>query len=61
MHMYMPTHSFINFFGNTQVLVLSQQGQLDPTDAAAVEAVYGRVNEAVETINLSLVMTKAAK
>ena len=61
MHLYMPTYSFINFFGNTQVLVLSQQGQLDPTDAAAVEAVYGRVNDTVESINLSLIMNKARK
>ena len=61
MHLYMPTYSFINFFGNTQVLVLSQQGQLDPTDAAAVEAVYGRVDDTVESINLSLIMNKARK
>ena len=61
MHLYMPTYSFINFFGNTQVLVLSQQGQLDPTDAAAVEAVYGRVDDTVESITLSLSMNKAAK
>jgi hypothetical protein len=32
----------------------------DKTDAAAVEAVFNSIDEAVETINLSLVMTKAA-
>ena len=61
MHMYMPTYAFINFFGNMQATIMSQMGDLDLTDAAAVKAVFDSIDEAVETINLSLVMTKAAK
>ena len=59
MHMYMPTYAFINFFGNMQATIMSQMGDLDLTDAAAVKAVFDSIDDAVETINLSLVMTKA--
>ena len=61
MHMYMPTYAFVNFFGNMQCTMMSQLGQLDLTDAAAVKAVYDSIDEAVETINVSFVMTKAAR
>lgn len=61
MHMYMPTYAFINFFGNMQATIMSQMGDLDLTDAAAVKAVFDSIDEAVETINVSFVMTKAAK
>ena len=61
MHMYMPTYSFINFFGNMQVIMMSQLGMIDATDAAAVQAIYDSIDAAVEIINLSLVMTKASK
>ena len=60
MHMYMPTYAFETFFANMQIAFMSELGQLDKTDAAAVEAVFNSIDEAVETINLSLVMTKAA-
>ena len=59
MHMYMHSTGFVNFFGNMQFTIMEQLGQLDPTDAAAVKAVFDSIDEAVETINLSLVMTKA--
>jgi hypothetical protein len=59
MHMYMPTYAFETFFANMQIAFMSELGQLDKTDAAAVEAVFNSIDEAVETINLSLVMTKA--
>ena len=59
MHMYMHSTAFVNFFGNMQVTIMEQLGQLDTTDAAAVKAVFDSIDEAVETINLSLVMTKA--
>lgn len=59
MHMYMHSTGFVNFFGNMQVTIMEQLGQLDTTDAAAVKAVFDSIDEAVETINLSLVMTKA--
>ena len=61
MHMYMPTYAFETFFANMQIAFMSELGQLDKTDAAAVEAVFNSIDEAVETINLSLVMTKAAR
>ena len=61
MHMYMPTYSFINFFGNMQVIMMSQLDMIYTTDAAAVKAIYDSIDDAVETINLSLVMTKATK
>ena len=61
MHMYMPTYAFINFFGNMQATIMSQMGNLDLTDAAAVKAVFDSIDEAVETINVSFVMEKAAK
>ena len=58
LHMYMPTYSFVNFFGNMQVLMMSMMEELDLTDAAAVKAVYDNIDEAVETINVSFVMEK---
>ena len=58
-HIYMSTTAFVNFFGNMQVTIMEQLGQFDTTDAAAVKAVFDSIDEAVETINLSLVMTKA--
>ena len=60
MHMYMPTYAFINFFGNMQVIMMSQLGQLDTNNAEAVKAVFDSIDEAVNTINVSFVMTKAA-
>ena len=59
MHMYMHSTGFVNFFGNMQIIIMEHLGQLDTTDAAAVKAVFDSIDEAVETINLSLVMTKA--
>ena len=61
MHMYMPTYAFVNFFGNMQATMMSQMGDLDLTDAAAVKAVFDSIDEAVNTINVSFVMEKAAK
>ena len=61
MHMYMHSTGFVNFFGNMQVTIMEQLGMLDTTDAAAVKAVFDSIDEAVETINVSFVMTKAAK
>ena len=61
MHMYMPTYTFVNFFGNMQATMMSQMGDLDLTDAAAVKAVFDSIDNAVKTINVSFVMEKAAK
>ena len=59
MHMYMPTYAFINFFGNMQATIMSQMGDLDLTDAAAVKAVFDSIDEAVNTINVSFVMSQS--
>ena len=59
MHMYMHSTAFVNFFGNMQVTIMEQLGQLNTTDAAAVKAVFDSIDDAVETINISFVMTKA--
>jgi hypothetical protein len=54
-HMYMPRTAFVNFFSNMQVAIMAEMGELDITDAAAVEAIYNSIDNAVETINLSFV------
>ena len=61
LHMYLPTYAFENFFGNMQVIMMAQLGKLDLTDEAAVNAIYNEINNAVNTINVSFVMSKAAK
>ena len=61
MHIYMHSTAFVNFFGNMQITMMEQMGQLDLNDAAAVKAVFDSIDEAVETINVSFVMTKARK
>lgn len=59
LHMYMPTYSFINFFGNMKITMLSKSGKLDIKDEASVKYEFERVEEVVESINLSIVMTEA--
>jgi hypothetical protein len=59
MHMYMHSTGFENFFGNMQVTIMEQMGMLDTTDEAAVQAVFQSIDDAVETINVSFVMTRA--
>ena len=58
MHMYLPTYAFINFFGNMQASLMAQNGLLDLTDATAVNSIFDSIDNAVDTINLSLVMEK---
>ena len=58
LHIYMPTYSFENFFGNMQVLMMTQMGKLDANDENAVKAVYDNIANAVRTINVSFVMEK---
>ena len=59
MHIYMNATGFVNLLGNLQVNVMEQKGLIDTTDAAAVKAVFDRIDEAIETVNVSLIMTKA--
>ncbi|MBQ5594540.1 MAG: hypothetical protein IIU78_02415 [Alistipes sp.] len=58
MHWYMHTTSFEKFFANTSVAVMLGHGQLDANDTEAIANVYKTIADAVESINLSLVMTK---
>ena len=60
MHLYMHTDAFVNFFTNAQAIMLTmtQVGDII-NDAAAVEEIHKVIDEAVESINLSLIMTIA--
>ena len=49
----------MNIFCNMQVTLMEQMGLIDTSDAAAVKAVFDSIDEAIETVNVSLVMTKA--
>ena len=60
LHMYMHTNAFINYFANLEVMSLLKYGEIDPTDAAAVEKVFTNMEARVESINVSFVM-KARK
>ena len=59
MHMYMHTTAFEKFFANTSVALMLGYGQLDKDDTEGIANVYKTIADAVESINLSLVMTKA--
>ena len=60
LHMYMPTYAFINYFANMDLAALAFAGEIDLTDEAAVEAIFDRMDERVESINVSFTF-KAAK
>ena len=60
LHMYMPTYAFINYFANMDLAALTVTGDIDLTDAAAVEAIFERMDERVESINVSFTF-KATK
>ena len=60
LHMYMPTYAFINYFANMDLAALAFAGEIDVTDAAAVEAIFNRMDERVESINVSFTF-KASK
>ena len=60
LHMYMPTYAFINYFANMDLAALTVTGDIDLTDAAAVEAIFDRMDERVESINVSFIF-KATK
>ena len=59
LHFYMHKTAFVNFYTNMQAMLLAgTDEQFDITNAEAVNAIYNEINNAVETINVSLVMTK---
>ena len=59
MHMYMPAGSFEKFFANTSVTLMLGYGLLDKDDTEAIEGVYKTIADAVESINLSIVMSQS--
>ena len=61
LHIYMHKTAFVNFYTNMQAQLLeATDEQFDIKNEEAVNAIYNSINEAVETINLSLLM-KARK
>ena len=56
LHIYMPTESFINYFGNLELVTMLVDGKIDLNDAAAVEKVFADMEARIESINVSLVM-----
>ena len=55
MHMYMHTNDFINYFGNMELYNLLAAGEIDKTDAAAIEKVFADMEARIESINVSFV------
>ena len=60
MHCYMPTTSFINYFGNLEFTTLLTEGKIDPADTAAIDKVFADMKARVQSINVSFVF-KARK
>ena len=60
LHMYMHTNDFINYFANMELYNLLASGEIDKTDAAAIEKVYTDMEARIESINVSFVF-KARK
>ena len=59
MHFYMHKTAFVNFYTNMQAMLMeATDEQFDINNAEAVNAIYNEINNAVETINVSLVMSK---
>ena len=57
MHLYMHTDAFVNFFTNEHAIMLTMtQGENAVNDATVVEEIHKIIDEAVESINLSIVM-----
>lgn len=58
-HLYMPTSSFEKFFANASVHMMLSNGQLNENDTEAIANEFKKIADAIESINLSIVMTKA--
>ena len=62
LHLCMDKVAFVNFYTNMQAMLLEgSDEQFDITDAGSVNAIYNNINNAVETIKLSIIMENAAK
>ena len=59
--MYMPTSSFENFVANVSVVTMAKKGNLDLNDSAAVAAVYDKIHNAIESINVSFIFRAATR
>ena len=59
MHWYIPTTSFEKFFANTSLALMLGNGQLDKDDTEGIANVYKTIADAVESINLSIVMSQS--
>ena len=58
-HFYMHKTAFVNFYTNMQAMLMeATDEQFDINNAEAINAIYDNINNAVETINVSLVMSK---
>ena len=55
LHIFMPTHAFVNYVVNLAFPSLIENGQLDPTDAATVEKLYADMEAHIESVNVSFV------
>ena len=52
--------AFVNFHTNMQAMLLAGSNeQFDITDAEAVNDIYNNINNAVESIKVSFVMTRS--
>ena len=59
LHFYMHRDAFVNFHTNMQAkLMEATDEQFDINNAEAVNAIYNEINNVVQTINVSLVMSK---
>ena len=59
LHFYMHKTAFVNFYTNMQAMLMeATDEQFDIYNADSVNAIYNEINNAVETINVSLVMSK---
>ena len=58
LHIYMPTSSFTNFFANIATVMRGKNGELDLNDTDAVADLYQKIDNAIESINVSIVFKK---
>ena len=57
LHLYIHQSSFVSFFTNMQaIMAAAVNPEFDITNPAAIDAIYNEINDAVESINLSVVM-----
>ena len=58
-HIYMPTTSFEKFFANISAVLLAENGQLDLNNASAVAELYAKIDDAIQSINVSIIFKSA--